>query len=1446
MLVYSQSGSNQRLGQILGKIDFKGVEEDPESRMLYELSRLVDPATGKLPPDYRSSELEYFENHLKVDFSASRSENFVAWENRGPFNVGGRTRALALDIANEDIILAGGVSGGMWRSTDAGQTWTKATETNSLQSVTTLVQDIREGQTNTWYYGTGEFRGNSATGVGAPYRGDGIFKSTDNGASWTQLASTVSNTPQVFDCFDYVHELALNPTNGALFAATYCAIYRSTDGGESFEVVYDLPGDGGWSDVVITSDGIIYAFAGTDAVIASSDNGDNWANISDSAFPVFAQNERGELAIAPSNENILYMLAEANSISGGYAFWKYDASTDVWVNRTSGVPSFGGQTGDFESQGSYNLLVKVKPDDENFVILGGRNLWRSTNGFSNGSTTDWIGGYTPANNSFALYTDHHPDQHSFVFYYSDANKAISGNDGGLQYAPDIRVTDNNVEPITWQPLNNGYLTTQTYAISIGPGDQILAGFQDNGTYYTGTVDGEVDWSSPFGGDGAYSAFNSDGTERFLSSQNANIFRASYANADATSASEFTSFTPNEYSANVFITPFYLDTKNDNLFYLAGDSRLWINTEAMTGSASVGWNSVNLPNINGVATEIGVFGNGVLYVGTSGGQVYKVTGAETQTPTVTNVSSNLFSNGYVSGIDVNEFNEDQLVAVVSNYNIPSVFYSNDGGQTWTNISGNLEESPDGTGAGPSVRSARILGDLESIIVGTSVGAYSTSELSGQNTIWTQENIAGVGAVVVEHIVRRNEDGLVVAATHGNGIYSANLAVSVPDNDLSLKSILEPNSGILGTEQILISLQNRGVLEVNNFSLSYSVDDVVQETISLDTLVVPQARYEHTFNIPFDFSVAGDYNLTVSVDFPADENLVNNEVSKIITSLPTVDQLPFNADFEDGVGQWQLEGEWEVGIAITDSIGASANSSNVLYTDLDDNYDNSGFYFAETPIFNFEQVEFPAISFDIFYKSEEIFDGLVLAYRTGADAGYFHLPDTFGVANWYVSPVAAIGELDGWHGFSGEYLNAQADLSFLASESYVQLAFVFASDNSVVEEGVAIDNVSVYDATVDLQGNLDLTSRTIEENQPAGADIGALTVSSATNPIYSLVPGPGGVANSLVTIDGDRLLSAETYNFEEFSNFSVRVRVETDNLPTFEQILRLEVRDVNDAPDSIWLSNSDVLENSQPGTFVGRLIASDEDDDSGFVFSLGSNDESEGQSFEIQQDSLFTIAPFDFEEERTASVSISVSDSESATFEGELTLNILNRNDPPTRIYLSDTVIKSNIKNDEIIGQFTADDQDDFISDFDLVAEEFDNAQFTIMGTNLRTNGLMLDDLSKTFVITVRASDNEGSFLIQPFELSVEEVLGLANLAAHGVSIYPNPVRDRMYLKVNNRKTGEYSFSIVDMQGRVVKRQNLAKKDPMLKVTMDVSTLSPGSYILQINNGESKLSGKIVIR
>lgn len=771
------------------------IKDDPINRFIYEYSRLIDPLTGQIPDKIREKELEFIKNQKPE--GQLKWTKAINWVHRGPFNVGGRTRALAIDVNDENIILAGGISGGMWRSTDGGNSWTKTTGSSDLHSVTSIAQDTRTGFSNIWYYATGELSGNSAGEVGALYRGNGLFKSVDNGISWTEIISTTSNTPQNFaDNFQYCWNVKVNPVNGYIFVATYGMIFYSTNGGDSW--TESLNGEGfskvaRYTDIAITGTGIIYA------TLSNNDenegiwrfNGSSWTDITPVSFPTSLK--RIVLDVAPGNDNIVYFLANTPGEGlNSHSLWKYEyffgdgsGIGGIWINLSNQIPALGGSTGDFDSQGSYDLLIKVKPDNENFVVIGGINLFRSTDGFTTTTNTVWIGGYTPTNDSYDSYTNHHPDQHSLVFYNSDANKAISGHDGGLSRTNNISSNNSGEEKVSWTFLNTGYLTTQSYTVALdmeNAGDnKILSGFQDNGSWSTTSSVGTAYWEYELGGDGAYCAFGQQGLSRYVSSQNGTVYRNIYDNGG--NSISWTRVDPDGATGQLFISPFILDPNNTNVMYYQGGDIIWRNTdlteipEKSNNPATTNWFSMYNSRVNGstiTAIDISKTPANVLYYGVANSKLFKIIDASTGNPNPVEITGTSFPAGNIGCVLVNPADTSEIFTTFTNYSIVSIWHSKDGGQSWESISGNLEENADGSGNGPSVRwisMLKLATDSSIYFVGTSTGLFSTTKLDSDNTIWLQEGETTIGNVVVT-MVRTREDGTVVIGTHANGIYSAN--------------------------------------------------------------------------------------------------------------------------------------------------------------------------------------------------------------------------------------------------------------------------------------------------------------------------------------------------------------------------------------------------------------------------------------------------------------------------------------------------------------------------------------------------------------------------------------------------------------------------------------------------------------------------------------------------
>jgi len=774
------------------------ASDNPAERVVWERIRLADPTTGEIPNNIRQKEM-IFAKTLPKSTAMSKAN----WKHRGPYNVGGRTRALAMDVQDENILFAGGASGGMFRSTDGGLSWTMTTGNNQLHNVTCVAQDTRAGNEDTWYFGSGELTGSSASGGGAYYQGNGIYKSTDGGLSWDSLAVTATNTNGFDSDFDFIWNVKTDPSNDSLdvvYAAVYSAIYRSENGGASWTKVLG-GGSAYYTNVEVTPSGVVYATLssdGTDKGIWRSVDGQNFTNITDTAFAGIY----GRIAIGvnPSSEDEVYFLAAETDGYGQHtdiffngetwtSLWKYNAATTIWNDLSLNIPTNQASSFDnFNAQSGYDLLVKVHPDNPSTVYIGGTNLWRSSDGFTTPNNTMIIGGYligsSEGDGNWGVYPNHHPDQHDLLFLPSNTDVILSATDGGV-----FKSADTFADTVTWTSLNNGYYTTQLYGVTLSRNansEVMHGGFQDNGNFITFSDDVQTHWNMPFNGDGAFGGIADNEEDFYLTIQRGVMYKMKLdtnANRLAFNRMDPASIDSNDY---MFINPMVMD-ENSDIIYMAAKNKLWRNNDIANiaynnshAKNDLGWEMLSdtFPNSSlKISTiEPSVSPANVVYLGTQNKYIYRIDNANIGDPAVVQLPNiPIASNAYCSDIAVNPENADELMVIYSNYSVYSVFHSIDGGQSWIKVAGNLEQNPSGSGNGPSCRTAKIipLGNDTLYLVGTSVGLFGTANLDGQNTVWKQVASQEIGAVVIETLTYRANDGLLVVGTHGNGIFQTNL-------------------------------------------------------------------------------------------------------------------------------------------------------------------------------------------------------------------------------------------------------------------------------------------------------------------------------------------------------------------------------------------------------------------------------------------------------------------------------------------------------------------------------------------------------------------------------------------------------------------------------------------------------------------------------------------------
>lgn len=802
-----------------------GIRGKQNDRQHRDWQMLHDPATGKIPAGMRGKELAFAKtlptgSHYRTGSSSKTTsgQDFVL---QGPYNVGGRTRAMAIDVSNENILLAGSVSGGLYRSINGGSTWTKVTAADQYLGVTAIAQDKRTGHTNTWYYSSGEGYGTSASGDGAFYLGDGLFKSTDGGLNWNPVSSTANGSHQSFTTnWQVVWNIATHPNDTAdlVFAATYDAIYKSVDGGDSWSAALTSGVSGAdsyFADVAVTNDGVVYATLSSDGSkrgIWRSANGiDAFVNITPDNFFNGTDTihwpgvyDRTVIGIDPNDEDVVYFFSHspgfgiaAVDFSGDtnwVSLWKYeylsgdgDTTGGFWTDLSQNLPVSGTTMDRINLQGSYNMKVSVMPGNSDVVFIGGTNIYRSTDGFTSPGNTTQVGGYGIGSTLpfYTSYNNHHSDQHGMVFLPSDPSVMISATDGGL-----YKTTDCLAGTVQWTSLNNGYLTSQFYTIAVDHGTQgsnvVTGGLQDWGSWWTNSDDQLYEWKHVSHGDGSHCAVADGGGAYYFSRQQGRLMKATVDNnGDVTAFRRFDPIGPtkNDYQ---FINPFVLDPVDNNVLYLAQKSNLWrndslssINLDGSWDTISTGWMkySWRLPDttmeINALAVSTTPAHR--LYIGTDKKKIYKISNANTGDPVAVDITANTMpSSGYVSGIAVDPRDADKVMVVFSNYKIYSIFYSENGGSSWIKVAGNLEQNSSGSGNGPSVRCARIIptNDGTVYLVGTSVGLFATDSMIADSTVWIQQGANSIGNVVVTAIDSRTTDGFVAIATHGNGVYTTN--------------------------------------------------------------------------------------------------------------------------------------------------------------------------------------------------------------------------------------------------------------------------------------------------------------------------------------------------------------------------------------------------------------------------------------------------------------------------------------------------------------------------------------------------------------------------------------------------------------------------------------------------------------------------------------------------
>jgi hypothetical protein len=651
----------------------------------------------------------------------------TTWTWLGPGNIGGRIRSIVISPTNANAMWIGSVSGGIWKTTDGGATWHVVDDFMANLAVSTLIMDPINPAV--MYAGTGEGFYN-----GDGIRGAGVFKSSDGGTTWAQLPTTANAN------WLYVNRLAISPNGTTLLAATRSGIWRSIDGGSI------------WTRVVAT-EALDVNFDPTDNMkaIASSYSGLAWYSTDggatwNAASGVPGAADRVEVAYAPSNPAIVYASVDVN---GGTIY----SSTNGGQSYTQATVSASSYLG---TQGWYDNIIWVDPTNPAIVIVGGIDLWRSTN---SGSTLTKISQWFSAPSS--AHADHHAIVNDPSFNGTSNKTVYFGNDGGIYRTTDVYAVANTSG---WQELNNNLGITQFYGAAGNPTTGVIVGgTQDNGTLrYSGNTES---WTAMFGGDGGFDA--ADPT-------NSNYFYGEYVyleihrstNGGASSNYIYSGIGDAGSCAN-FIAPFVLDPNNANTM-LAGGCQLWRSTNVKAATPS--WASIKTSTGSYISAIAIAPGNSdIMWVGYNNGDVYSTTNGTLVAPiwNRADLGTPNLPNRQVTRITIDPTDAQKVYVTFGGFSANNVYRTTDGGATWADITGTgLTGLPD-----VPVRSLVINPtNANWLYVGTEVGIF-TSEDGGGTWGVPQDGPANVS---VDELLWLDTNTL-VAATHGRGLYKATLGI-----------------------------------------------------------------------------------------------------------------------------------------------------------------------------------------------------------------------------------------------------------------------------------------------------------------------------------------------------------------------------------------------------------------------------------------------------------------------------------------------------------------------------------------------------------------------------------------------------------------------------------------------------------------------------------------------
>lgn len=712
-------------------------------------------------------------------------------------NVAGRVVALAVDPRNTNTVYLGGAQGGVWRTTDSGQSWTPLTNDAPTQATGAIAIDPTNS--NVIYVGTGE--GNLS---GDTFFGVGILKSTDGGNSWKQFA-----TDTFLGCG--INKIVIDPRNpnNVYAASTFSfagissdanpqialsGIYKSTDGGQTFNKSLIVTGQisigafGYDIEMDPTNPQVLYATLEAEGVYKTINGGNTWTKLS-GGLPT-KDFGRADIGLSRSNPSVIYASFESLLTGDILDFYKSTNGGDTWT-------MIGKPRGDFTCQCSYDQTIEVDPTNPDNVYFGGVGIYRSTDGGQN-----WP----------EISTNTHSDYHAIAFAAGNSRKMFVGNDGGVWTTSD---GGNN-----FVNVNSNLNITQFQSISIHPTNPniTIGGTQDNGTNMFVGADA---WKHADDGDGGFARIDpiNPGTMYHTYFNTRGLIGPARSDAGGALGSwRLVRNGINQQDDVLFYAPFEVDPVRQDTLYL-GTFRLYRTTDK-----GENWTALSgrlTRQSRQAISAIGIAkGAPVVYTGATDGSVFvtKDDGANFQ-----DVSDNL-PQRYISDIVVDLKDPNTVYVTLSGFRSGHVYKSTTGGGNWQNITANLPDIPaNALALNPN--------DPNNLFVGTDLGLFETMD-GGKS--WNR--IPGMPLIAVFDIDVNQKLGILRAATHGRGVYETKLTVPVTANPDFILAISPASQTVMAGQSATFTINSQAVNGFNQMInlTATSSQSTVQTSFSAATI------------------------------------------------------------------------------------------------------------------------------------------------------------------------------------------------------------------------------------------------------------------------------------------------------------------------------------------------------------------------------------------------------------------------------------------------------------------------------------------------------------------------------------------------------------------------------------------------------------------------------------